>query len=131
MKLLVANRGEIALRIIRTCRKLGIRTVLVHSDPDRESLPVHYATERYALGGSTPAETYLNIPKVIKGALNTGCDAVHPGYGFLAEDASFVTACEENHLIFVGPSSAALEKLGNKLLAQNNARSACSCDTWI
>ena len=124
MKLLIANRGEIALRIIRTCRKLGIRTVLVHSDPDRESLPVYYADERYPLGGSTPGETYLNIPKIIKAAVGTRCDAIHPGYGFLAEDASFVAACEENHLTFVGPPSEALEKLGNKLLARRTMHEA-------
>jgi len=118
MKLLIANRGEIALRIIRTCKKLGLRTVLVHSDPDRQSLPIQYADERYALEGSTPAETYLNIPKIVRAALEMGCDAVHPGYGFLAEDAAFVKACEENHIVFVGPSGDALEKLGNKLLAR-------------
>lgn len=122
MKLLIANRGEIALRIIRTCRKLGIRTVLVYSEPDRESLPLRYADERYPLGGATPAESYLNIPKLVKAALDTGCDAVHPGYGFLAEEAAFVTACEENNLLFVGPSGAALEKLGNKLLARRTMR---------
>lgn len=124
MKLLIANRGEIALRIIRTCRKLGINTALVFSDADRESLPLHYANERYRLQGSTPAETYLNIPKIIKAAADTGCDAIHPGYGFLAEDASFVAACEENGLTFVGPPRAALEKLGNKLLARTTMRDA-------
>ncbi len=118
MKLLIANRGEIALRIIRTCRKLGVRTVLAYSDPDRASLGLRYADERYPLGGATPAESYLNIQKLVRAALETGCDAVHPGYGFLAEDDSFVKACEENNLTFIGPSSAALEKLGNKLQAR-------------
>ncbi|MGP8068935.1 MAG: acetyl/propionyl/methylcrotonyl-CoA carboxylase subunit alpha [Candidatus Bathyarchaeia archaeon] len=118
MKLFIANRGEIALRIIRTCRKLGVRTVLVYSEADRQSLPLRYADERYPLLGSTPAETYLNIPKLVKAAKDTNCDAVHPGYGFLSEDSNFVKACEENGLAFIGPSSAALERLGNKLQAR-------------
>jgi acetyl-CoA carboxylase biotin carboxylase subunit len=123
-KLLVANRGEIALRVIRTCRKLGIHTVLVYSEPDKGSLPLRFTDERYALTGATPADTYLNIPKLIRAALETGCDAVHPGYGFLSEDATFVKACEESHLVFVGPSSNALEKLGNKLTARQTMRDA-------
>ena len=119
MKLFIANRGEIALRIIRTCRKLGVHTVLAHSEADRESLPMRYADERCPLGGSTPAETYLNIPKLVKSARDTECDAVHPGYGFLSEDPNFVKACEENGLNFVGPSSRTLAKLGNKLQARS------------
>lgn len=124
MKLLIANRGEIALRIIRTCRKLGIRTVLVYSDPDRESLTIEHADENYRLGGATPADTYLNISKLIKAAISTGCDAVHPGYGFLSEDPAFVKACNESNLNFVGPSETALERLGNKLLARTTFRQA-------
>lgn len=123
-KVLIANRGEIALRIERTCRKLGIRTVLVYSEPDRTSLPLQYADERYPLRGAAPAETYLNIPKLVHAALETNCDSVHPGYGFLSEDAAFVEACEENHLIFVGPTGDALEKLGNKLLARKAMKEA-------
>ncbi len=118
MKLFIANRGEIALRIIRTCRKLGVRTVIVYSEADRESLPLRYADERYPLSGSTPTETYLNIPKLVKAAKETNCDAVHPGYGFLSEESNFVKACDENGLAFIGPSRAALEKLGNKLQAR-------------
>jgi len=124
MKLLIANRGEIALRIIRTCRKLGIRTVIVHSDPDRDSLPAQYADERYSLSGATPADTYLNISKIIHAARETNCDYVHPGYGFLAEDARFVAACEENNLIFIGPPVVALERLANKLTARKTMRAA-------
>jgi acetyl-CoA carboxylase biotin carboxylase subunit len=119
MKLFIANRGEIALRIIRTCRKLGMHTVLAYSEADRESLPMRYASERYPLSGSTPAETYLNVPKLVKAARDTGCDALHPGYGFLSEDPYFVKACEENGLTFVGPSSRTLAKLGNKLQARS------------
>jgi len=118
MTLFVANRGEIALRIIRTCRRLGVRTVLAYSEADRESLPMRYADERYPLNGSTPAETYLNIPKLVQAAVDSGCDAVHPGYGFLSEDSSFVEACEASGLRFVGPSSRTLAKLGNKLQAR-------------
>ena len=118
MKLFIANRGEIALRIIRTCKRLGIRTVLAYSEADHESLPMRYADERYPLKGSAPAETYLNIPKLVQGAVETGCDAVHPGYGFLSEDPNFVEACETSNLTFVGPSSRTLAKLGNKLQAR-------------
>lgn len=124
MKLLIANRGEIALRIIRTCKKLGIRTVIAYADPDSDSLPLFFADERYAIGGRTPEESYLNIAKIIKAALDTGCEAIHPGYGFLAEDAKFVEACDEHGLIFVGPSSNALEKLGNKLSARKTMSEA-------
>jgi acetyl-CoA carboxylase biotin carboxylase subunit len=122
MKLLIANRGEIALRIIRTCRKLGVRTVMVYSEPDRESLPLRYADERYPIGGATPAESYLNIPTIVRAGVETGCDAVHPGYGFLAEEVAFVKACEESNLTFIGPSRYALVKLGNKLLARRTMR---------
>jgi acetyl-CoA carboxylase biotin carboxylase subunit len=124
LKLLIANRGEIALRIIRTCRKLAVRTVQVYSEPDRGSLPLRYADERYALGGATPAESYLNIDKLVQAALKTGCDAVHPGYGFLSEEVTFVRACEENGLTFIGPSSNALGKLSNKLSARDTMRQA-------
>lgn len=123
MKLFIANRGEIALRIIRTCRKLGVRTVIVYSEADRESLPLRYADERYPLSGSTPSETYLNIPKLVKAAKETNCDAVHPGYGFLSEESNFVKACDENGLAFIGPTRAALEKLGNKLQARVTMKS--------
>ena len=122
MKLFIANRGEIALRIIRTCRKLGVRTVLVYSEADRESLPLRYADERYPLPGSAPTETYLNIPKLVNAAKDTHCDAVHPGYGFLSEESNFVKACDQNGLAFIGPSSAALEKLGNKLQARKTMK---------
>ena len=118
LKLFIANRGEIALRIIRTCRRLGVSTVLAYSEPDRESLPMRYADERYSLEGSTPEQTYLNIAKLVEGAVRFGCDAVHPGYGFLSEDPSFVRACEERNLTFVGPSGRTLAKLGNKLQAR-------------
>ena len=122
IKLLIANRGEIALRIIRTCRKLGVSTVLVYSDADQHSLPMTYADETIPLAGVMPKETYLNIPKIIRAATETGCDGIHPGYGFLSEDASFAKACEERGLIFVGPSSGSIEKLENKLTARRTMR---------
>ncbi|HXY82603.1 MAG TPA: acetyl-CoA carboxylase biotin carboxylase subunit [Candidatus Saccharimonadales bacterium] len=124
VKLLIANRGEIALRIIRTCRKLGIRTVAVYSDVDQESLPVAYADQRYPLHGITPSETYLSIPKIVQAALDTGCDGVHPGYGFLSEDSDFVEACREKNLVFVGPNPKAITKIGNKLAARKTMHEA-------
>jgi acetyl-CoA carboxylase biotin carboxylase subunit len=124
MKLLIANRGEIALRIIRTCRKLGIRTVAVYSDVDQESLPVAYADERYPLHGITPSETYLSISKIVEAATETKCDGVHPGYGFLSEDSAFVKACKEANLVFVGPTADAISKLGNKLDARKTMHEA-------
>jgi acetyl-CoA carboxylase biotin carboxylase subunit len=123
-KLLIANRGEIALRIIRTCRKLGVRTVAIYSDVDQESLPVTYADERYPLRGITPAETYLNISKIIEAANKTRCDGVHPGYGFLSEDPGFIKACNEANLVFVGPTVEAISKVGNKLDARRTMREA-------
>ena len=118
IKLLIANRGEIALRIIRTCRKLGISTVLLCSDADRNSLPVKYADDTFSLSGATPKETYLNADEVIRAAIETECDGIHPGYGFLSEDARFAKACEEHGQVFVGPSSDSIEKLENKLTAR-------------
>jgi len=122
IKLLIANRGEIALRIIRTCRKLGILTVLVYSDADQNSLPVTYADDTFHFVGVTPKETYLSTRKIIHAAKETGCDGIHPGYGFLSEDASFAKACEEDGLTFVGPSSDSIEKLENKLTARKTIR---------
>jgi len=122
LKLLIANRGEIALRIIRTCQKLGISTVLIYSDADHDSLPVSHADHTYRLKGVALRETYMNLPRIISAARETGCDGIHPGYGFLSEDAFFARACEENSLIFVGPSSASMEKLENKLTARKTMR---------
>ena len=124
IKLLIANRGEIALRIIRTCRKLGIFTVLVCSEVDQNSLPVRYADEIFLLAGVMPSETYLNGPKVIKSAKESGCDGIHPGYGFLSEDASFAEACEASDLVFVGPTSESIAKLENKLTARQTMHEA-------
>jgi acetyl-CoA carboxylase biotin carboxylase subunit len=117
-KLLVANRGEIALRVMRTCREMGIRTVAVYSDVDRAALPVRYADEAYLLGPGAPRESYLNIKRIIEVAKRCGAEAIHPGYGFLAERASFVDACDRRGIAFVGPSAATMRLLGDKVAAR-------------
>lgn len=112
--LLIANRGEIACRIIRTCRQLGIRTVAVYSDADARAQHVRQADQAIHLGGSRPAESYLCIDKILAAATASGADAVHPGYGFLSENADFAEACESAGILFVGPSAASMRKMGSK-----------------
>ncbi len=117
-KLLVANRGEISLRIIRACKEMGIRAVAVYSDADRESLPVRYADEAVNIGKPLSKKSYLNIDNILEAAKKTGAEAVHPGYGFLAENASFARACQENGLVFIGPSHETIAKAGDKSTAR-------------
>ncbi len=117
-KVLIANRGEIAIRIIRACRELGIATVAVYSQADANSLHVSLADEAYCIGPAQSSKSYLHIPALISVALTTGADAIHPGYGFLSERADFVDICEEHHIKFIGPSSSAMLKMGDKANAR-------------
>lgn len=117
-KILIANRGEIAIRIMRSCREMGIETVAVFSDSDRTSMHVRYANEAYYIGPSPSSESYLNIDKIIEVARVTGANAIHPGYGFLSENASFSRRCKEEGIIFIGPSSESIESMGDKLNAR-------------
>jgi acetyl-CoA carboxylase biotin carboxylase subunit len=121
-KVLVANRGEIAVRIIKACKDLGIETVLVVSEADRESMGARLANEVVCIGPPQVKLSYLNIPKIINAALETGADAIHPGYGFLAENAEFPEACEKNGIIFIGPRSETMKQLGDKISARSLAR---------
>jgi len=123
-KLLIANRGEVARRIIRTCRRLGIATVAVYSEPDREAVFTREADEAVPIGGASPAESYLRREVLVEAALRAGADAVHPGYGFLAEDAAFARLCLDSGLIFVGPSPDAIAAMGSKLEAKRTAKVA-------
>ena len=117
-KILVANRGEIAVRVMKTAKRLGIHTVGIYSTIDNDSLHVTMADETYCIGDVELSETYLNIPKIIDVAGQSGCDAIHPGYGFLAENPLFVQACEEAGIIFIGPNSRAMKMMGNKIEAR-------------
>ena len=117
-KILVANRGEIALRIIRACRELGVRTVIVYADVDADSLPVRQADEHICIGPADGSLSYRNIPNVLSAAEVTGVDAIHPGYGFLAENADFAEICTEYGIKFIGPTPAMIRKMGDKVTAK-------------
>ena len=121
-KVLIANRGEIALRVIRACRELGIRTVVVHSEADRESLPVRLADETVCIGAASSKESYLNIPAIMSAAEVTDADAIHPGYGFLSEKAEFAEICEQYHITFIGPPPKAIAMMGQKANARTTAK---------
>jgi acetyl-CoA carboxylase biotin carboxylase subunit len=123
-KLLVANRGEIAVRIIRACKELGIETVAVFSEADREALHVQLADEAYCIGPTASKDSYLNFTNIMSVATLTGCDAIHPGYGFLAENAAFAELCRECNITFVGPSPEAITKMGIKDIARETMREA-------
>jgi len=117
-KVLIANRGEIAVRVIRACRELGVRTVLAYSEVDRRSLPVRLADEVVCVGPPPATKSYLNIPNIISAALLSGCDAIHPGYGFLAENTYVADICEQYGITFIGPPPTVIEKTGDKALAR-------------
>lgn len=117
-KILIANRGEIALRVMRTCREMGIATVAVYSDADREALHTLEADQSVYLGASEPAASYLNMEKIIAAARETGAEAIHPGYGFLAENADFAELCNRNGIVFIGPPPQAIRDLGDKTIAR-------------
>ncbi|MBK8489640.1 MAG: acetyl-CoA carboxylase biotin carboxylase subunit [Saprospirales bacterium] len=117
-KILIANRGEIALRIIRTCREMGIKTVAIYSTADRESLHVRFADEAVCIGPPASAESYLSVPRIMAAAEITNADAIHPGYGFLAENADFAEVCAEYGIKFIGPTPSQIRKMGDKITAK-------------
>ena len=123
-KILIANRGEIALRIQRTCREMGISTVAVYSTADRESLPVRFADEAVCIGPASSKESYLNMANIIAAAEITGVDAIHPGYGFLAENAEFSQLCEDHGIKFIGPSADVINTMGDKSTAKDTMKKA-------
>ncbi|HSP20242.1 MAG TPA: biotin carboxylase N-terminal domain-containing protein, partial [Myxococcaceae bacterium] len=123
-KILIANRGEIALRVIRACRELGIRTVAVHSTADASGLHVRFADEAVCIGPPPSRESYLNIPAVLSAAEITRADAIHPGYGFLSENADFADVCENCKIRFIGPRADMLRLMGNKVRAREAAKEA-------
>lgn len=123
-KILIANRGEIAVRIMRTCREMGISTVAVFSEADRTSQHVRYADEAWYIGKAPSAESYLNIDKIIDTAKRTNADAIHPGYGFLSENAAFARRCAQEDIIFIGPSARVIEQMGDKIQARDMMKKA-------
>jgi acetyl-CoA carboxylase, biotin carboxylase subunit len=123
-KILIANRGEIALRILRACHDLGVQAIVAYSEADRDSLPVRLADEAVCIGPSPSAKSYNHIPSVISAALMTGCDAIHPGYGFLAENAYIAEICRECSLTFIGPEPGTIEMMADKSTARQIARKA-------
>ncbi|MCS7017858.1 MAG: acetyl-CoA carboxylase biotin carboxylase subunit [Cytophagales bacterium] len=123
-KILIANRGEIALRVIRTCREMGIKTVAVYSTADRESLHVKFADEAVCIGPPPSKESYLNIPRIIAAAEITNADAIHPGYGFLSENAEFSAICAETNIKFIGPTPEMIQAMGDKATAKATMKAA-------
>lgn len=123
-KILIANRGEIAVRIIRACKEMNIETVAVYSEGDKEALHVELADEAYCIGPTLSKDSYLNFSNVISVAKLTDCDGIHPGYGFLAENAAFAELCEEVNIEFIGPTSEAINLMGTKDIARETMKKA-------
>ena len=123
-KVLIANRGEIAVRIIRACKELGIKTVAVFSDADKNSLHVNFSDEAFNIGESLPSQSYLVIDKIIKVAKKSKCDAIHPGYGFLSENATFAERCAKEKIDFIGPSPESIQLMGDKITSRDIAKTA-------
>src|SRR5579864_2981367 len=123
-KVLIANRGEIAVRVIRSLREMGISSVAVYSDADRTSLHVRMADEAEHLGASPSSESYLRMDRVLDAARKHGAEAIHPGYGFLSENADFAAACEDAGIVFIGPAAESIRSMGSKTAARRLAQSA-------
>ena len=123
-KVLIANRGEIAVRIIRACREMGIETVAVYSEADREALHTQLADEAICIGPAASAESYLSMDRIISATIISGADAIHPGFGFLSENSKFAELCEQCHITFIGPGSDVIARLGNKQEARNTMMAA-------
>lgn len=120
-RVLVANRGEIAVRVIRTLHELGIEAVAIYSTADRDAMHVRLADQAVCIGPPSATDSYLRIPSVIAAAETTGCEAVHPGYGFLSESPAFVHACHENDIVFIGPPAAVMAAMGDKARAKGKS----------
>ena len=123
-KILIANRGEIALRIVRTCKEMGIKTVAVYSTADKESLHVRFADEAVCIGPAQSADSYLNFAKIMAAVEITNADAVHPGYGFLSENADFAELCNSYGIKFIGPTAKMISKMGDKITAKDTMKKA-------
>src|SRR5919108_4297448 len=123
-RVLIANRGEVAVRVIRALHELGIEAVAIYSTADEDALHTRLADRAIRIGPPAASASYLNIPSVVAAAVTTGCEAVHPGYGFLAEHPAFVRACEESALVFVGPPAEVMERMGDKIRAKEEMRAA-------
>src|SRR5947209_13817508 len=123
-RVLIANRGEIAVRILRACRDLDIPAVVAYSEADRDSLPVRMADRSICIGPAASSKSYLSVPNIISAALITGCDAIHPGYGFLSEDRYFAEICQEYNLVFIGPSPESIARVANKAAARREMAAA-------